>query len=1204
MAKRTLARKIMLSILTGAVLLGNSVAWANCGLEGCTICSNAVVGEKQVQIGSGLSADSSYGIAIGGNLVDTYGSVYPTTAAHSSIAIGFAAVASNGNSVVVGTSSSAGETAVALGYSSHADGQNSVAVGWGASAYTLNSVALGRLAKVNYDAGTSIALGAYACVNEDDLELNESNGVISVGKTTDDEMGDAFQRRIINVADAVNAYDAVNLQTLTAELAKVGVGYTKEEVDELPSNKYIAINTDQFNTSDKEEQAIAYGHNSIAIGDGASAGYSGSNYAIAIGGDASAGYGGVALGQGTIAGDADNSGAIALGYQAKATKYEAIAIGDNATATANASIAIGERSKTTNTGAIAIGDDAKSEWYGSVALGKGSYVGSGDYDYSTEATYGVISVGKSGTDGFQRRIINVADGKNDYDAANVKQLKNIALTDNKNNTYTFKDYAGNETTLSFTDNTDAVKTVVGISDLTADAVTSAYSSTTYLSSAGSLTGADIALDTAIKNNADAIATNASSISNETTARQNADITGASISGNTITLTRVSGDLTIAGIATVDDINTLSGNINTATNSSLTGASYNAADGKLTFTKGNAESIVVEDIASKSAVSNLESTLTTSLQKIKTDIGYSAGEETVLAYTDTKHLGEAKTLTAADKALDAAIGSVESSISTIENTITTIDNSINTINNSINNINGAISLIGLSEGIESDSIVAAINSVYEEAKKHTSVSAGNGITVTPSNNEGASGDTTGTATTNNNTNANGGTNYTVSENVTYVGDDKNITVNKTTDDGTKVSVSLNNDIIVDNVTATTVNSTTLNTENANITNQITVGTGDSQTTINGGDVTTNNFNSTNANITNVTTNNFQVKDSDTGDVTTTINQNGMTTNNVTTDNATVNNTFTVVNQEGNKTIIEGDKISVTNSENKTTVIEGDSITTNEIKLGDTTTNNYVTVNKDGMTIVNNNTQVIINENGIGFGGEDGDGNATGPVIGADGLDMNDNKVTNVADGEIAEGSKDAVNGGQVYEMQQNMQTIAGATGELGQRINKLGTRLNKVGAGAAALAALHPLDFDPDDKLSFSAGVGNYAGENAAALGMFYRPNEKVMLSMGGTMGNGEDMVNMGISFALDKPNNVSNSRVAMAKEINALREHVAKQDAQIAQLVMLVNQLTGNVGEQQAQPALAKDGRVRVERHTDGYEEYDRVKVVNHKEYGEKVNKK
>lgn len=119
-------------------------------------------------------------------------------------------------------------------------------------------------------------------------------------------------------------------------------------------------------------------------------------------------------------------------------------------------------------------------------------------------------------------------------------------------------------------------------------------------------------------------------------------------------------------------------------------------------------------------------------------------------------------------------------------------------------------------------------------------------------------------------------------------------------------------------------------------------------------------------------------------------------------------------------------------------------------------------------------------------------------------------------------------------------------ENSKRISQLGGRVDKVGAGAAALAALHPMDFDPDDKLSFAAGVGNYNGQSAAALGMFFRPDEKVMLSVGGTMGNGENMVNAGISFALDRTNHISNSRTALAREVIDLRAQVAEMKAMLA----------------------------------------------------------
>ena len=135
--------------------------------------------------------------------------------------------------------------------------------------------------------------------------------------------------------------------------------------------------------------------------------------------------------------------------------------------------------------------------------------------------------------------------------------------------------------------------------------------------------------------------------------------------------------------------------------------------------------------------------------------------------------------------------------------------------------------------------------------------------------------------------------------------------------------------------------------------------------------------------------------------------------------------------------------------------------------------------------------------------------------------------------------------------------------LNQRLEKTNAKINKVGAGAAALAALHPLDYDPDDKLTFSAGMGNYAGENAAALGAFYRPNEKFMLSLGGTMGNGENMVNLGLSIGLDKPNGFAKmSKRELIQEVNAvkaeneaMKDQLANADERIAKLEALVAQL-------------------------------------------------
>lgn len=156
-----------------------------------------------------------------------------------------------------------------------------------------------------------------------------------------------------------------------------------------------------------------------------------------------------------------------------------------------------------------------------------------------------------------------------------------------------------------------------------------------------------------------------------------------------------------------------------------------------------------------------------------------------------------------------------------------------------------------------------------------------------------------------------------------------------------------------------------------------------------------------------------------------------------------------------------------------------------------------------------------------------------------------QITNVAAGTE---DTDAVNVAQLKNTNQRIDGVENQVISNTNRINKLGSRVNKVGAGAAALAALHPMDFDPDDKLTFSAGYGNYAGENAAAIGAYYRPDEKVMFSVGGTVGNGENMVNAGISFALDRTNHVSNSRTALAREVIDLRGQLAVMGAKMAKM--------------------------------------------------------
>ena len=156
----------------------------------------------------------------------------------------------------------------------------------------------------------------------------------------------------------------------------------------------------------------------------------------------------------------------------------------------------------------------------------------------------------------------------------------------------------------------------------------------------------------------------------------------------------------------------------------------------------------------------------------------------------------------------------------------------------------------------------------------------------------------------------------------------------------------------------------------------------------------------------------------------------------------------------------------------------------------------------------------------------------------GINAGNKKITNVAAGDVSPNSTDVVNGGQLWKTNQTINNIGGA-------VNELGDRMDRVGAGAAALAALHPLDFDPDDKWDVAAGYGNYKDAHAIAVGAFYRPNEDTMFSVGGSFGGGENMVNAGVSVKLGQGNHVSTSRVALAKEVEDLKAIVKAQSAEI-----------------------------------------------------------
>ena len=172
-----------------------------------------------------------------------------------------------------------------------------------------------------------------------------------------------------------------------------------------------------------------------------------------------------------------------------------------------------------------------------------------------------------------------------------------------------------------------------------------------------------------------------------------------------------------------------------------------------------------------------------------------------------------------------------------------------------------------------------------------------------------------------------------------------------------------------------------------------------------------------------------------------------------------------------------------------------------------------------------------------------------------------QIHNVAAGKISADSTDAVNGSQLYSVANDLQTqinnstpgqINNNITNLNNRVGNVDKRVNKVGAGSAALAALHPLDFNPDDKWTIAAGYGHYHNANSAALGAFYRPNEDTMFSVGGTVGTGESQLNAGVSIRLGKRSPESRSRVAMGREIAELNARLQDMENKYNNLLQIL----------------------------------------------------
>ena len=435
-------------------------------------------------------------------------------------------------------------------------------------------------------------------------------------------------------------------------------------------------------------------------------------------------------------------------------------------------------------------------------------------------------------------------------------------------------------------------------------------------------------------------------------------------------------------------------------------------------------------------------------------------------------------------LDTKVNTVENKVNTVETKVNTIETKVNDVETKVNNVDTKV-----------NNLETKVNTVEAEAKKHTTVVAGDNTTVTQG------------------TNANGGAEYKVAVNKDLV-EMNSVNFGKATDD---VRARIDKD---------------------------------SARFFNGSE-----------NI-GVTPKGIQIENTDTLEQAT-FTKSGMyasegdktvyyTTNGISAGDQIINNVKAGVADTDAVNVSQLKKVKdeITATTGTTTVTAGDHITVTPTINGNS--RDYkVSLSEDITNQINNNTTNIDkNKTEINKNRDDINKNRS---------DINKN-AGNIANNttNIAKNTEDIKNiKGNVTDIQNNITNINNNMNSFKGDLSKMDKRIDKSVAGAAALAALHPLDFDPDAKWDFAAGYGHYRSGDAAAIGAFYRPNEDVQLSIGSTVGGDETVFNAGLSVKVGAHNGVSRSRVAIGKEVLALKKTVAEQNAQIQKLTALLNGVAG-----------------------------------------------
>lgn len=492
-------------------------------------------------------------------------------------------------------------------------------------------------------------------------------------------------------------------------------------------------------------------------------------------------------------------------------------------------------------------------------------------------------------------------------------------------------------------------------------------------------------------------------------------------------------------------------------------------------------------------------------------GISAGDQKINnvkageADTDAVNMAQLKKVDDKVTAVENKVNTVETKVNTIETKVNTIETKVNDVETKVNNVDTKV-----------NNLETKVNTVEAEAKKHTTVVAGDNTTVTQG------------------TNANGGAEYKVAVNKDLV-EMNSVNFGKATDD---VRARIDKD---------------------------------SARFFNGSE-----------NI-GVTPKGIQIENTDTLEQAT-FTKSGMyasegdktvyyTTNGISAGDQIIKNVKAGVADTDAVNVSQLKKVKdeITAATGTTTVTAGDHITVTPTINGNS--RDYkVSLSKDITDQINNNTTNIdknkteINKNRDDINKNRNDINKNKDDIKNNRNDINKNRddinknAGNIANNttNIAKNTEDIKNiKGNVTDIQNNITNINNNMNSFKGDLSKMDKRIDKSVAGAAALAALHPLDFDPDAKWDFAAGYGHYRSGDAAAIGAFYRPNEDVQLSVGSTVGGDETVFNAGLSVKVGAHSGVSRSRVAIGKEVLALKKTVAEQNAQIQKLTALLNGVAG-----------------------------------------------